>query len=135
MIRSSDQSIAEARVSKGPKPYNVSRDDALSRLAEAERRWNGPLPPDVRAIAIHGSADRAALVRVEASLHALTERHARQVKLLRSQKAAWNDPVRYRGALHDLASINRVRRWHRVEVEVLARRIEAARATVQEAAE
>ncbi len=39
-----DQCVAEARASKGPRPFAIASDDRLTRLAELERTYDGPIP-------------------------------------------------------------------------------------------
>ena len=86
--------------------------DALSRIAELERRHDGPPPPEERLVALAGSGERHAYLQAVAEAAFFTAMIRGQLRTIRRRRA---DGSFYPALLSDLALYRRQRRgWHRI---------------------
>jgi hypothetical protein len=103
-------------------------DDTGSRLAELERLYNGPIPPQARAIALLGTPAMVMLVRARAEAAFFRCMARGQLRAIRRRRA---DGSFYAALIDDLRLYLRHYRAWRHLAATLAMRLEPPRATAK----
>lgn len=115
MFKSLDQCVAEAHASKGPKPYSVAiGDDRLTRLAELERFFDGPIPDVLRF-------ERAPVVTAYNALASARWWVRQQIDAIRAGKQQPIDPEWMARLYRDLAGYRSAYRARQAELMRLLR--------------
>ncbi len=101
----------------------------LARLAELERRYNGPIPAPLLDVVRHGSPERAALLRAEAQAREFRGLALDQLNIIRKRRAVG---TAHAGIDADLRLyLARWRHWRRVARELRAGREHTAVAELE----